>query len=89
MVRGVHGPGGWVHGPGGGHGPGGCMVPGGCMAPGGGIPACTEVDPSPVNRMTGRCKNITLPQTSFAGGKYWSESKVIIRTILMTRTLID
>ena len=26
--------------------------------------------PSPVNRMTNRCKNITLPQTSFAGGKY-------------------
>ena len=24
---------------------------------------------SPVNRMTERCKNITLPQTSFAGGK--------------------
>ena len=24
----------------------------------------------PVNRMTDRCKNITLPQTSFAGGKY-------------------
>ena len=23
----------------------------------------------PVNRMTDRCKNITLPQTSFAGGK--------------------
>ena len=23
----------------------------------------------PVNRMTKRCKNITLPQTSFAGGK--------------------
>ena len=25
--------------------------------------------PPPVNRMTDRCKNITLPQTSFAGGK--------------------
>ena len=24
----------------------------------------------PVNRMTHRCKNITLPQTSFPGGKY-------------------
>ena len=23
----------------------------------------------PVNRMTNRCKNITLPQTSFTGGK--------------------
>ena len=39
---------------------------GGCLV-GGGIPACTEVDP-PMNRMTNRCKNITLPQTSFAGG---------------------
>ena len=26
--------------------------------------------PTPVNRMTHRCKNITLPQTSFAGSKY-------------------
>ena len=26
--------------------------------------------PSPVNRMTNRCKNITFPRTSFAGGKY-------------------
>ena len=30
---------------------------------GGGIQAGTEADP-PVNRMTDRCKNITLPQTS-------------------------
>ena len=43
-----------------------CLVPGG---PGlGGIPACTEAEP-PVNRMTDRCKNITLPQTTFTGGK--------------------
>ena len=26
--------------------------------------------PPPMNRMTDRCKNITLPQTSFAGGNY-------------------
>ena len=26
----------------------------------------------PVNRMTNRCKNITLPQTSFAGGNKWT-----------------
>ena len=25
--------------------------------------------PPPVNRMTDACENITLPQTSFAGGK--------------------
>ena len=32
----------------------------------GGLP---DRDPPLVNRMTNRCKNITLPQTSFAGGK--------------------
>ena len=33
--------------------------------------ACWEANPSPplVNRMTYSCKNITLPQISFAGGK--------------------
>ena len=30
--------------------------------------------PPPVTRMTDRCKNITLPQTSFAGGKYMDKS---------------
>ena len=30
--------------------------------------ACWDTTPS-LNRMTNRCKNITLPQTSFAGGK--------------------
>ena len=52
-----------VHGPGGVYGPRVCMVPGGC-----GIPACTEAYP-PVNRILDTClENITLPQTSFAGG---------------------
>ena len=52
-------------------GPWGCMVLGGCLVLGGcGIPACTEADPS-VNRMTNKCKNMTLPQTSFAGGNEW------------------
>ena len=58
-------------------GPGGCLPGGGvcpvwgvsawcgvCLVRGvGGIPACTEADP-PVNRMTDRCKNITLATTS-------------------------
>ena len=50
--------------------PGGCTCPGGVPAmwvylPGGiGLP---RYYPPPVNRMTDRCKNITLPQTSFAG----------------------
>ena len=57
-------PGGWVY-----LVPGGmCLVPGGGGVPGPrGTPA--QVLPPPVNRMTDRCKNITLPQTSFAGGK--------------------
>ena len=47
----------------------GCTCPGGVPAPGVVyllgvrvcIPACTEADTPPVNRMTDRCKNITLP----------------------------
>ena len=50
------------------------FLPRGCLPrvvslPGECIPACNGGDsPPPVNRMTDRCKNITLPQTSFAGG---------------------
>ena len=33
-----------------------------CFLGDGGIPVCTEADP-PVNRMTDRCKNITLATT--------------------------
>ena len=32
-------------------------------------PPWEQAPSSPVNRMTDRCKNITLSQTSFAGGK--------------------
>ena len=44
---------------------GGCS---GCVCRGGGcIPVCNGADTPPrVNRITDRCKNITLPQTSFA-----------------------
>ena len=45
----------------------GGVCSGGCLVQGG-IPACTEVDPPTMNRMTDRCKNITFPQTFFAGG---------------------
>ena len=37
-----------------------------CMPP----PQNNHARLDPVNRMTNWCKNITLPQTSFAGGKY-------------------
>ena len=60
---------------------GGCLplVPGRCLplVLGGCIPACNGADPSPVNRMTDRCKNITLPQTSFAGGKNVNKTSII------------
>ena len=45
----------------------GVSAPRGCLLLGaGGIPACTEADTPlpPVNRMTNRCKNITLATTS-------------------------
>ena len=60
-----------VSGPGVGSAPGGgCLVWGGCLLPGGGIPACTEADP--VNRMTERCKNITLATTSLRPVIKWN-----------------
>ena len=57
----------------------GGSAPGGC-----GIPACTEADTPPVNRMTDRCKNITLPQTSFVGGneRNWTDNANITCSIL-------
>ena len=49
-----------VPGPGGVPGQGVYLVLGGYLV---------RYSPPPVNRMTNRCKNITLPQTLFAGGK--------------------
>ena len=57
--------------------PGGCTCPGGCTWPGsvparGGVPArgvYLPRSPPPREQNDSRCKNITLPQTSFAGGK--------------------
>ena len=43
---------------------GGVSAPGGCLLGGVDIPACTEADTPPVNRMTDWCKNITLATTS-------------------------
>ena len=39
----------------------GVSAPRGCLL-GGGMPACTETDTPPVNRITQACENITLPQ---------------------------
>ena len=64
--------GGGVSAPGGGSALGrGCLLrggllPGGCLP---GTPPGPDQVPPPVNRMTDACKLITLPQTSFAGGK--------------------
>ena len=52
-------------------GPGGVPARGGVPGLGGYLPRYSP----PVNRMTNRCKNITLPQTSFAGGKNCSENR--------------
>ena len=49
-------------------GPGDVPGPGGCV-PGPGVYLVLGGVPPPVNRMKNRYKNITLPQTSFAGGK--------------------
>ena len=51
----------------------GCTCPGEYLPGGGTCPAT----PAPVNRMTNRCKNITLPQTSFVGGKNSSIDSVL------------
>ena len=77
LVRGVPGPGGctWSRGvpgpgvgctwfPGGVPGQGGVPGPGGVPRPGGVYLVPGQVLP-PVNRMTNRCKNITLAKTSF------------------------
>ena len=48
----------------------------GCVFPGDGIPACTEADILPVNRMTDRCKNITLATTSLRPVITSNESKL-------------
>ena len=60
---GVSGPGGLVLG---GVQSRGCLLWGvsglGCLLRGGGIPACTEADTPPVDRITDAYKNITLAQ---------------------------
>ena len=57
---------------------GGHAWQGGCVAGRHWWHAC----PPPVDRMTDACKNITLPQTSFAGGTNLVEGLIINRTCL-------
>ena len=52
---------------------GGCLLLGGLLQ--GGVSQHALRQTPPVNRMTNRCKNITLPQTSFAGGNYGENVK--------------
>ena len=66
----------------------GVSGPWGVCSGGVGIPACTEADQSPVNRMTDRCKNITLPQTLFAGGKKSPWIKVGSKDVLSPKSEI-
>ena len=63
------------------HPPGWCTCPGGCTCQGVYLPRY----PPPVNRMTDRCKNITLPQTSFAGGN--NDSSYSVSDSEMSRTI--
>ena len=68
VLGGVHGPGVCVF-PGGGAYSWGVHGPGGAWSQGGWYPSMHWDRPlPPVNRMINRCKNITLPQTSFACG---------------------
>ena len=42
-----------------------------------------------MNRMTNRCKNITLPQTSFAGGKNSSNKVDLIYSLSFSKTFAN
>ena len=63
-----------------------------CHAPLPHMPPCharlptTHTSPL-VNRMTDRCKNITLPQTSFAGGNNHLKSSSVVNCITEDRYL--
>ena len=64
---------------------GGCLPRSGCLLRGC-IPACNGVDtPLWTEWLTDRCKNITLPQTSFAGGNEFETSDTYsLRTVLFS-----
>ena len=68
--RGVFAPGGCLLGGGAlwGMSPRGCLYPAGVPARGGGIPACTEADPPPVDRITDMSKKRNLGHNFFEAG---------------------
>ena len=87
-------------GRGGMHGRGICAWGGACMTEGRACPrgmhawgggawhrACVARMLPPVNKMTDACKNITLPQTSFAGGKYDIATSIPSR--MLARSVTD
>ena len=61
-------------------GEGVCLWRGGRCLPTGSVCLIASWDtyPTPVNRITDRSKNITLPQTSFAGGINVSECVILL-----------
>ena len=76
---------------GGGHLPkGGVPAQGG--VPGRGVPAQGWCVPAqvlpPVNRMTDRCKNITLTQTSFVGGKQKHADSILSSASIATEVTV-
>ena len=69
---------------------GGCLPWGGVCSWGdvcGGIPACTEADTPPANRMTNRCKNITLATTSLRLVRAYSD-RVKAKATSLCRTVL-
>ena len=70
----------------GGSGPGRGVCSRGVSAPRGcGIPACTEADTPPVNRITYTCKNITLATTSLRPVKIREQAAKIIYQSLISK----
>ena len=63
---------------------GGCL-PGGSVCPGGVSQYAMGQTPPPVSRITDMCKNITLPQTSFAGGKKCTSTNIYFHFRLSTK----
>ena len=64
--------------------PRGCLPRGGVCWGGVSAPLHAGIHPPPVDRMTDRCKNITLPQTSFAGGNKNDLEQGVLNVIVAT-----